>query len=282
MLPNSRSKPHFTHYTYCNHRRSIVIFPSASFQESSCTKMDKADILELTVQHLQSMQQRHRQVKYTAGYEECAGEVTHYMSRTPVHPDLSARLMQHLDGQMVKENRAPATSPRRVMPACPSPSYGVPCTTPLASLRGLCYVAATPLGLTAHHEAAAPYCGSRAHSPLSGRVSLHAAGQRPQDTRTSSPLIADDVPDTDYGRLSATGPTAGLWTTRKRPWRPCRWVRILWSRKKTRMFGDRGDAPTVVTFKLCWHSWCHKYVNSSHLKTLARRMLGRILQWTCF
>ena len=206
MVLNSSSKPSFPHCTYCNHRSSLVIFPSASFQESSCTKMDKADILELTVQHLQSMQQRHRQVKYTAGYEECAGEVTHYMSRTPVHPDLSARLLQHLDGQMVKENRAPATSPGRVMPACPSPSYGVPCTTPLSSLPGLCYVAATPIGLTAHHDAAAPYCGSRARSPLSGRVSLHSAGLRPQDTRTSSPLIADDVPDTDYGRLSATGP----------------------------------------------------------------------------
>lgn len=164
--------------------------------------MDKADILELTVQHLQSMQQRHRQVKYSAGYEECAGEVNHYMSRTPVHPDLSARLMQHLDGQLMKENRAPTTSPGRIIPTCPSPSYGVPCTTPLSSLPGLCYVAATPGGLTAHHEtAAAPYSGS-----LSGRVSLQAAGHRPQDTRTSSPLIADDVPDTDYGRISATGP----------------------------------------------------------------------------
>ena len=165
--------------------------------------MDKADILELTVQHLQSMQQRHRQVKYSAGYEECAGEVNHYMSRTPVHPDLSARLMQHLDGQLMKENRAPSTSPGRIIPTCPSPNYGVPGTTPLSSLPGLCYVAATPGGLTAHHEAAAaaPYSGS-----LSGRVLLQTAGHRPQDTRTSSPLIADDVPDTDYGRISATGP----------------------------------------------------------------------------
>lgn len=183
-----------------------LVLEALKKDESSCTKMDKADILELTVQHLQSMQQRHQQAKYATGYEECAGEVTHYMSRTPVHPDLSARLMQHLDGQMMKEDRAPTTSPGRVMPACPSPSYGVPCTTPLSSLPGLCYVAATPLGLTAHHEAAAPYSGSRTPSPLYGSVSLRAAGQRPQDTRTSSPLIADDVPDTDYGRLSATGP----------------------------------------------------------------------------
>jgi hypothetical protein len=182
-----------------------LVLEALKKDESSCTKMDKADILELTVQHLQSMQQRHQQAKYSAGYEECASEVTHYISRTPVHPDLSARLMQHLDDQMMKENRSPATSPGRIMP----PSYGVPCTTALSSLPGLCYVAATPIGLTAHRGLAAPYSGSRTPSPVSGRVSLQSAGQRPQDTRTSSPLIADDVPDTDYGRLTATAPHSG-------------------------------------------------------------------------
>ena len=170
--------------------------------------MDKADILELTVQHLQSMQQRHRNAKYSAGYEECASEVNHYMGLAPAHQDLSARLMHHLDDQLTKENRAP--SPRLVLPACPSPVYGVPCATSLASLpgrAGLCYVAtaAPSAGLTPHHETAAPYSGSRTPSPLCGRGSFQPVGcRRPQDARTSSPLIADDVPDTDCVRV--TGP----------------------------------------------------------------------------
>ena len=163
--------------------------------------MDKADILELTVQHLQSMQQRHRQAKYSAGYEECASEVNHYMGLAPAHQGLSARLLQHLDDQLLKENRAPATPP-----ACPSPVYGVPCATSLSSLPGLCYVAAAapPAGLTGNHETAAPYSGSRTPSPLCGRGSFQPVGRRPQDARTSSPLIADDVPDTDF--VTATDP----------------------------------------------------------------------------
>ncbi|XP_037959091.1 uncharacterized protein LOC119688487 [Teleopsis dalmanni] len=73
------------------------------------TKLEKADILELTVRHFQ----RHRNIddptvnKYRAGYTDCAREVARYLA-TPEPPPIAnmpalsdpaaqARLLQHLD-----------------------------------------------------------------------------------------------------------------------------------------------------------------------------------------
>ncbi|XP_014672727.1 PREDICTED: protein hairy-like [Priapulus caudatus] len=77
------------------------------------SKLEKADILEMTVKYLKSVQMQHHALatsefmhKYRAGYTECATSVGQYMGAlSPAAaegPEMSVRerLMQHLQGKM--------------------------------------------------------------------------------------------------------------------------------------------------------------------------------------
>lgn len=70
------------------------------------SKLEKADILELTVRHLHTLKQQHRLVanpessyvdRFKAGFSMCAKEVTSFLVQA-VDPSSSARLLQHLGG----------------------------------------------------------------------------------------------------------------------------------------------------------------------------------------
>ena len=81
------------------------------FQESRFSKMEKADILEMTVKHLKNVQ-KHQQTtttptpatavtaanRYRAGFSECAREVRRYLSSVDgLGPEVHERLMGHLE-----------------------------------------------------------------------------------------------------------------------------------------------------------------------------------------
>lgn len=84
------------------------------------SKLEKADILEMTVKHLRSMQRRQISsalaadpsvaAKYRVGFNECAHEVVRYLnSLEGVNDDVRCRLMNHLSGCVQSVN--PPTVP---------------------------------------------------------------------------------------------------------------------------------------------------------------------------
>lgn len=129
-----------------NELKSLIL--EAMKKDSSCySKLEKADILEMTVRHLRSL--RTQQVtanlgtdaiamtKYRAGFNECASEVTRFlMGMDSMDVQLRARLLSHLASccSVVKsvsgptENKptptsiAPAPSPSAPTPAAPTPT----------------------------------------------------------------------------------------------------------------------------------------------------------------
>ncbi|XP_072751050.1 uncharacterized protein Dpn [Anoplolepis gracilipes] len=72
------------------------------------SKLEKADILEMTVKHIQTMQRQHLSTavsndpvvltKFRSGFSECATEVSRYVSRLEnVDPAVKQRLVSHLN-----------------------------------------------------------------------------------------------------------------------------------------------------------------------------------------
>lgn len=72
------------------------------------SKLEKADILELTVRHLHNLKRQHQLVitpeqsypdRFRAGFAQCAQEVSQYLSKPPVenaNPAAGRKLLQHL------------------------------------------------------------------------------------------------------------------------------------------------------------------------------------------
>ncbi|XP_049949174.1 enhancer of split mbeta protein-like [Schistocerca serialis cubense] len=95
------------------------------------SKLEKADILELTVRHLRRLRREHRLAaspvtdsdRFRAGYTRCAAEVSRCLAATPgVDVSLGTRLMTHLGHRL---NQMDKTAPLSVVvpgQASPSPS----------------------------------------------------------------------------------------------------------------------------------------------------------------
>lgn len=88
------------------------------------TKLEKADILELTVRHLQNMRRqssaRRDQTyadKFKAGFRQCAAEVTHFLGQ--VDQGTSVHVLQHLSGCIKQLEVLPvaAAAPPAMRPA---------------------------------------------------------------------------------------------------------------------------------------------------------------------
>ena len=112
------------------------------FQENQYNKMEKADILELTVKHLKNMMSQQKRPtsrystrspdlsshdapmqnsndhiqNYTAGFIHCASEVKHYMEKTAtVQQDIKNHLSNHLNARlqdMPKSDRVQSPPPK--------------------------------------------------------------------------------------------------------------------------------------------------------------------------
>ena len=78
------------------------------------SKLEKADILEMAVKHLRSLQARPERAaaRYREGYVECRREVAAYLSRDAgLDSSLKQRLLTHLGGCDAEGGGAPALSP---------------------------------------------------------------------------------------------------------------------------------------------------------------------------
>lgn len=80
------------------------------------SKLEKADILEMTVKHLRQLQRQHVsqaisqdptvEIKYKAGFNECANEVARYLgSLQGVDDEVRGRLINHLGNVVTSVNR---------------------------------------------------------------------------------------------------------------------------------------------------------------------------------
>ncbi|KAB7503863.1 Enhancer of split mgamma protein [Armadillidium nasatum] len=85
----------------------------------SITKLEKADVLELTVRHLRKLKQHHALAipaqnhaheKFRAGFGHCAAEVRRFVQAVPgVDMHVSARLLNHLGQWMSQMDKVPST-----------------------------------------------------------------------------------------------------------------------------------------------------------------------------
>ncbi|XP_075875838.1 transcription factor HES-1-A-like [Nelusetta ayraudi] len=118
-----------------------LIMDALKKDSSRHSKLEKADILEMTVKHLRNLQRLQMTAavsvdpsflsKYRAGFSECAGEVTRFLSTCDgVNLDTRTRLLSHLAACVTQISGAnlytphPAQSGTRVPAACPPPPQG--------------------------------------------------------------------------------------------------------------------------------------------------------------
>ncbi|XP_064611375.1 transcription factor HES-1-A-like [Liolophura sinensis] len=105
----------------CLGQLKSLVLQALKKDTSQFSKLEKADILEMTVKHLKSIQQQHMSVamatdpnvltKYRAGFNECAGEVMRYLgSVNGLTDDTRTRVLNHLAMCMQSVNTAASAS----------------------------------------------------------------------------------------------------------------------------------------------------------------------------
>ncbi|NXN42479.1 HES1 factor, partial [Rhinoptilus africanus] len=108
-----------------------LILDALKKDSSRHSKLEKADILEMTVKHLRNLQRAQMTAalsadptvlgKYRAGFNECMNEVTRFLSTCEgVNADVRTRLLSHLSaclGQIVAMNYPPPPPPPSGQPA---------------------------------------------------------------------------------------------------------------------------------------------------------------------
>lgn len=93
----------------CLTQLKSLVLQAIKKDSSQFSKLEKADILELTVKHLRALQRQQAAgvmtsdpnvaSKYRAGFNECAKEIVRYISSVrEVHDDVKERLLGHLAG----------------------------------------------------------------------------------------------------------------------------------------------------------------------------------------
>uniref|UniRef100_A0A5F8HCQ7 Hes family bHLH transcription factor 1 n=1 Tax=Monodelphis domestica TaxID=13616 RepID=A0A5F8HCQ7_MONDO len=134
-----------------------LILDALKKDSSRHSKLEKADILEMTVKHLRTLQRAQMTAalstdptvlgKYRAGFSECMNEVTRFLSTCEgVNTDVRTRLLGHLANCMsqIHALNYPAPPPHPALPPPPAPAgpHGPPFGQPLVALPG----AAAPPG----------------------------------------------------------------------------------------------------------------------------------------
>uniref|UniRef100_A0A8D8XYK2 Protein hairy n=1 Tax=Cacopsylla melanoneura TaxID=428564 RepID=A0A8D8XYK2_9HEMI len=134
----------------CLNELKTLILDAMKKDPARHSKLEKADILEMTVKHLENMQRQQLALsaatdpnvlnKFRAGFSECTGEVGRFPG---LDPSVRRRLLTHLSNCLNSNNEPTATSPEpRLSPApvAPAPQSGlqvhiVPQQTPTESAQ---------------------------------------------------------------------------------------------------------------------------------------------------
>jgi hairy and enhancer of split, invertebrate len=102
--------------------RDLMVF-ALQTEGESVARLEKADVLELTVRHLQKLK-RQRQLeanpsldvdRFSAGYSSCAAEVSKFLASVPgVEIGMGTQMMSHL-GQQLSSIRRQSVAPLSVV-----------------------------------------------------------------------------------------------------------------------------------------------------------------------
>ncbi|XP_004931724.1 enhancer of split mbeta protein [Bombyx mori] len=177
------------------------------------SKLEKADILELTVRHLHNLKQRGQLVvkpemsyteRFRAGFTQCATEVSQFIANAtlaanamqrqgPVDPQAGARLLQHLSNCIRRLENSQVVQPQPIAP------NGVARPTPLQPIA--------PAPQT--HQGLMPV--QRMHSPE--RV-MKRPNEGPVDAEAQVAKRAYAPPSPPHSPASETDSAQSMW----RPW----------------------------------------------------------------
>merc|ERR1711881_572723 len=122
--------------------RDIMVF-ALQTEGESISKLEKADVLELTVKHLRKLKRQQMLAlnpaldmdRFHAGYTTCATEVSRTLASTGVDISIGSRLMSHL-GHKLNTIEASHLSPLTVRVPEPRPAKFVRMSSPSPSDQG--------------------------------------------------------------------------------------------------------------------------------------------------
>lgn len=88
-----------------NHNMKFILL-----QPARHSKLEKADILEMTVKHLEGLRSEGSGSpdRFRAGYRHCLSEVAKFQG---IEPTLRRRLVRHLEGCVTSPGSRPASAP---------------------------------------------------------------------------------------------------------------------------------------------------------------------------
>lgn len=169
-------------------------------QSSQFSKLEKADILELTVKHLRALQRQQAAgamtsdpsvvSKYRAGFNECAKEVIRYMSSVrDVSDEIKDRVVGHLAGCLQVVNHM--TPPHSEAMAAPHPHCLKPLHVHIPQQQPL--TAAMPAPALLVPQGVLPAALSLTPSSISSASSSPPLSSSP-GTQTLSPVTAVSLP----------------------------------------------------------------------------------------
>lgn len=183
--------------------RNFLTYPFLSSQPTRYSKLEKADILEMTVRHVQTLH-RHEaatgrslntdaSAKYRAGFTQCAAEVSKFLAGVAGLPsDLHTRILAHLSSYNFPESQAVKSETTAVKALTPAMSpqqkeaqqgsvAGVPLIQARLTSGQLALVlpswTALPTGSSTPTVAASPDTAGAPSSPESARGSPPASAE---------------------------------------------------------------------------------------------------------
>ncbi|XP_063866007.1 enhancer of split m7 protein-like [Scylla paramamosain] len=182
----------------------------------SIAKLEKADVLELTVTHLKKLQRRNQlavrpipshQDKFREGYSHCASEVSRCLASVQgVDVTLGTKLMTHLGISLNNyEKRAPLTilvPQAEPSPALSSASSGYSSASELS-----------PTPSTSSRNSSSPSCSSGPSSSIS-TVSSGSSSSSTSSNISNNSSSSSSASQRPQGLLTLAAPPCPMW----RPW----------------------------------------------------------------
>nr|AGS55441.1 hairy enhancer of split 7 [Platynereis dumerilii] len=132
----------------CLNQLKMFLMDATKKDSSYYSKLEKADILEMSVKYLKNLQRQHLAVamatdpkvisKYATGYSQCATEVTHYLGKLDgLDQDVKSRLSSHLNNCVQKLNAAASSqttsTPMTSLPVASTTGHAQPQLVSLAA-----------------------------------------------------------------------------------------------------------------------------------------------------
>lgn len=178
----------------CLTQLKSLVLESMRKDSSQYSKLEKADILEMTVKHLRNLQRNQLAsamasdptvvTKFRAGFHECANEVIRYLGTVQnVGSDVKSRLVSHLSACLQTQNNTASTE--NMHTPC-QPQQQVPVTSPQQQVNIL-----QPLSVHIPHNANVASRPQSSEFAFSRQTSPQSLSQSPQLLNIATPVSSD-------------------------------------------------------------------------------------------